>query len=252
MKILHSFACVEITVCAKCDIVSLLCVTRTTNQHRPWLTLSFFPLVDIGNRPTKASIERFKNSFGDDYLAFWANGSYNIVLNSSLFSDPTGAEDLYREQLTWLENRLIYATTTRQAEHIFVFGHHPWFLYHEDEDEKDLLGGSPAPPPEDGTNEGVVKKYMDSYFLIPKKYRLGVLELFRTYNVKACFSGHFHQNLVSKSSFGMDMIITSSLSLVFDSDGKPKDFDEPNTRGFRVVQVGAKGDPIAHQFVSLP
>ena len=93
----------------------------------------------MGNRPTKASIERFKGYFGDDYLAFWANGTYNIVLNSGLFSDPTGAEDLYQDQLTWLEERLKYSTA-KNAEFVFVFSHHPWFLYSEDEEAADLQG----------------------------------------------------------------------------------------------------------------
>ena len=82
------------------------------------------------------------------------------------------------------------------------------------------------------------------------------MELFELYNVTAAFSGHFHQNLVSKSSFGMDMIITSSLSLLFDSTGKPLAFDEPAALGFRIVTVnndatnGGRGT-FQHKFVSL-
>ena len=44
---------------------------------------------DIGNRPTPRSIARFRSAFGDEYLAFWANGSYNIVLNNVLFIAST-------------------------------------------------------------------------------------------------------------------------------------------------------------------
>jgi 3',5'-cyclic AMP phosphodiesterase CpdA len=200
---------------------------------------------DVGNRPQAADIERFKNSFGDDYLAFWARNTYNIVVNSSLFNDPSGAEHLYKEQLQWLEDRLRHAVE-HKAGNIFVFSHHPWFLYQDDEESDDLKGISPFG--EDSVPDG--------YFHIPAKFRKKVMELFRDYQVTACFSGHFHQNLVSKSSFGMDMIVTSSLSVVLESTGIPKDFDEPKTRGYRIVRVqpdpaGGRGT-FQHQFVSLP
>ena len=228
---------------------------------------------DVGNRPTRADIERFTSAFGDDYLAFWvsptlnslckssasslltshcqAYRTYNIVVNSNLFSDPSGAFDLYEEQLEWLEDRLKYAQS-QQASHIFVFGHHPWFLYHDDETAEDLKGQECpfpiewGPPPANGPTG-----FPDSYFPIPLERRRKVLQLFEQYKVTAAFSGHFHQNLISKSSFGMDMIITSSLSLVFESTGIPKDFDEPrNKRGLRVVNVQDDGT-FQHRFVSL-
>lgn len=188
---------------------------------------------DVGNRPDRASIQRFTAQFGDDYLAFWAQDTYNIVLNTSLFNDPTTAQDLYTEQLEWLEARLVYASG-HTASHIFVFGHHPWFLYRDDETDEDLVGLESPYPAEWGPQE---KGIPDSYFHIPIEYRTRVMELFRQHKVSAAFSGHFHQNLVSKSSFGMDMIVTSSLSMVLESTGKPAGFDEPNTRGIRVVTV---------------
>jgi 3',5'-cyclic AMP phosphodiesterase CpdA len=208
---------------------------------------------DVGNRPDHASIQRFTAQFGDDYLAFWAEDTYNIVLNTSLFNDPTTAQELYREQLEWLETRLVYASD-HSASHIFVFGHHPWFLYRDDETAEDLDGLESPYPTEWGTRE---EGFPDSYFHIPIEYRTRVMELFRQHKVSAAFSGHFHQNLVSKSSFGMDMIVTSSLSLVFDSTGKPAELDEPNTRGIRVVNVPGSGDndsgprTFQHKFISL-
>ncbi len=62
------------------------------------------------------------------------------------------------------------------------------------------------------------------------------LDLFRKYGVNAAFTGHFHQNVITKSSWGMDHIITSSLSVVFNSSGKPKQAEE-NGRGIRLVEV---------------
>lgn len=201
---------------------------------------------DVGNRPTAQSVDRFRQAFGNDYLAFWVRGTYNIVVNTSLFNDPTGAPDLFAEQFQWLRERLQYARA-QKALHIFVFGHHPWFLYQQDEDpdKGDLPGASPFP--KECPIEGSMP---DSYFVIPLEMRRKVLALFEEYGVRAAFAGHFHQNVVSESKFGMAMITTSSLSIVLKSTGVPHDFDEPNTRGMRIVRVGQDGS-FGHRFVSL-
>lgn len=203
---------------------------------------------DVGNRPTVASIEKFTNAFGDDYLAFWVNGTYNIVVNSCLFSNPSGAMELYHKQIIWLEQRLQHAVDNNAAN-IFVFGHHPWFLYSESETQQDLPGATPFPQ-EWGPSDQV---FPDYYFHIPIRYRTPVMTLFRNYGVTAAFSGHFHQNLVSKASWGMDMIITGPLSMVFESNGKPRQ-SEPNGRGIRVIQctVPSEGKgSFQHSFVPL-
>lgn len=211
---------------------------------------------DVGNRPTVSTIEKFRTNFGDDYMAFWVNGTYNIVLNSSLFSDPSAAFDSYTAQLHWLEERLRYATeqhnNKKQARNmIFVFSHHPWFLDNENEDAEDLLGKSPFSP----GSSGKVQYIPDGYFHIPRLYRKPVMDLFRKYGVSAAFSGHFHQNLVTKSSFGMEMIVTGSLSVVLDSNRNPNDRQEPRTQGIRIVHVehDPSGGPgtFHHHFVGL-
>ena len=208
---------------------------------------------DIGNRPTPSSIRRYTEAFGDDYLAFWVNGTYNVVLNNVLFNDPTGAVELYESQLRWLEERLIYACRHRAAS-IFVFAHHPWFLYHEDEDEKDLTGSVAfprewdKPPTPDGKGNDLVEQeankregFPDYYFHIKKKYRREALALFRSYKVDACFVGHFHQNLISTTEWGMEHVVTAPLSMVFESSGVPPDQRrggwEGSGRGIRIVEV---------------
>ena len=181
---------------------------------------------DVGNRPTQPSIQKFQNAFGDDYLAFWANGTYNVVVNSNLCNDPSAAVDLYEAQLLWIEERLRYAHTKR-ARQIFVYSHHPWFLYDEDEVAADLPGITLC--------AGIT--IPDGYFHIPLPQRRRVLQLFRQYQVTAAFCGHFHQNLQARTSFGMDLIVTGSLSVVLDSSGNPNAFDEPKEQGLRVVRV---------------
>ncbi len=198
---------------------------------------------DIGNRPTPQSIEKFRDAFGDEYLAFWVNGTYNIVLNNVLFVNPEGAEEMYSKQLHWLHDRLSYARRHHAAQ-IYVFGHHPWFLYSDEEDFQDFnpgVGSSFPPEWDDGSGRFDNAIFPDSYFSMPKKYRKQAMELFKEYNVNACFSGHFHQNLVAKASFGMDMIVTGPLSMVFDSAGKPAQ-PEGNGRGIRIVEVNVNAN----------
>lgn len=164
-----------------------------------------------------------------------------------------------------------------------VFGHHPWFLYDEEEDPESLTGASPYPKEWQSSSRPSNQTFPDSYFSMPKKYRSEAMELFRKYNVAACFSGHFHQNLVSKTRWGMDMIITGPLSVVFDSTGKKQQeeglsrprrkmtfeseeammidnesnssADEPNCRGIRVVDVqvneSSASSGFSHWFVPL-
>ncbi|KAL3800302.1 hypothetical protein HJC23_003598 [Cyclotella cryptica] len=200
---------------------------------------------DLGNRPTPRSISRFRAAYGDEYLAFWVNGTYNIVLNNVLFVDPSGAKRIYKTQLKWLEERLKYAQD-HQAKQVYVFAHHPWFLYDEDEDPENLTGASPYPEEwlistsPTSVNANNTESFPDSYFSMPKKYRYQALELFQRYNVDACFSGHFHQNLISKTRWGMDMIITAPLSVVFESTGKTEykeklDFTEENRRSRKMT-----------------
>ena len=198
---------------------------------------------DVGNRPTPISITRFRQVYGDDHLAFWAQRAYNIVLNTSLFSDPSGAPEFFQEQFDWMTERLQYAKS-QQASHIFVFGHHPWFLYNEGEDEDTLPGRSPL---EDLGMEGSIEDY---YFVVPLDIRKKVLALFEEYGVTACFAGHFHQNMVSHTKSGMSMITTSSLSVILKSTGIPETFKEPKTRGMRIV-TAAKDGSFEHKFVSL-
>mmetsp|Transcript_67 Transcript_67/g.173 ORF Transcript_67/g.173 Transcript_67/m.173 type:complete len:407 (+) Transcript_67:72-1292(+) len=237
---------------------------------------------DVGNRPTKRSMELYRKEFGDDYLAFWsAPNVYNIFLNTTLFSDPSGdesTEEMARNQFQWMEERLKEARAVlphqnlieekqpgqhhhQQSENIrvkhpsndkaiiFVFGHHPWFLYDENEDADTMTGFC----------EWNNNRIPDSYFVIPKERRSILLELFCKYDVAASFSGHFHQNLVSETSFGMKMIITGPLSAMLESSGKKQMkteetenlvLDEPDIQGLRLVEVLDDGS-FRHEFISI-
>jgi len=201
---------------------------------------------DVGNRPTRASINRWTSSFGDEYLSFWVNGTFNICLNNCLFSNPTGAPDLFEEQLQWMEEKLVYAREN-DATHIFVYGHFPWFLQHEEEADDFLTSYSLAPP---GWGPPGAS-FADSYFTVPYEHRTVAMALFKKYNVTACFSGHFHQNVVTKTSWGMPMIVTGPLSMNLTSEITHElSNGEVNGIGMRVVDVGERGE-FTHKWTLL-
>lgn len=137
-----------------------------------------------------------------------------------------------------MEERLIYGREN-DATHIFVYGHFPWFLKHEEEADDEITSYSGAPtgwgPP--GSS------FADSYFTIPLEQRRVAMALFKKYDVTACFSGHFHQNVVTATSWGMPMIVTGPLSMNLYSDiSEELSNGETNGIGFRVVDVGERGE----------
>ncbi|KAL7516236.1 hypothetical protein ACHAWF_000037, partial [Thalassiosira exigua] len=81
--------------------------------------------------------------------------------------------------------------------------------------------------------------FPDNYFTIPYNQRKVAMELFKKYSVTACFSGHFHQNVVTESSWGMPMIVTGSLSSEIANELSN---GEPNGIGIRIVDVGEPGE----------
>ncbi len=167
---------------------------------------------DVGNKPKAKTIQAYENNFGSHYFSFWAGGTQCFVLNSSLYSNPSKASEVFAEQKNWIKNEM-RKTSGLKPVHRFVFTHHPWFL-------KDA--------------ETVSSKY----FEIPPERRMEAVNLFLEQGVTACFAGHYHRNNIA-SYKGMEMITTNAL-------GKPLGKDPS---GLRVVRVYPEG--IKHQFYGL-
>lgn len=166
---------------------------------------------DVANRPTPATLATYRREFGDDWFSFQVGGTYGIVLNSSLYSDPTGAPEEQARQEAWFAAELERAKSSG-AKHIFVFQHHPWFLAKPDD--------------------------ADQYFTIPQVRRAPALALMRKAGVRAVFAGHYHRNAYGKDG-EMEMITTSAV-------GKPLGKDPS---GFRIVKVFE--DRIEHRYHGL-
>lgn len=166
---------------------------------------------DVGNRPTPQSIAQYQQNFGDDYFAFWTGGVRNIVLNSSVLKDPTGAPEVLAAQEEWLKQQLHDAQNAK-ARHTLIFQHHPLFLEKEDEP--------------------------DQYFNIPLERRTPLVNQLKEANVRAVFAGHYHRNAYGKAG-EMEMITTGPV-------GKPF---AKTVSGFRIVTVQESG--IQHQYYGM-
>jgi 3',5'-cyclic AMP phosphodiesterase CpdA len=166
---------------------------------------------DIGNRPTPKSIASYHQNFGDDYFSFWVGGVCNVVLNSSVLKDPTGAPEVLAAQRTWLDQQLRDAKDSK-AKHILLFQHHPLFLAKEDEPNQ--------------------------YFNIPLERRTPLLEQLKQADVRAVFAGHYHRNAYGKAG-AMEMITTGPV-------GRPLGKDPS---GFRIVTVHETN--IQHQYYGM-
>lgn len=157
---------------------------------------------DVGNKPTPASLREHRALFGDDWFTFWAGGVRCLVLDSTLFSDPSGAPDEQKAQAEWFAKEL----AGEKAKHLLVFQHHPWFLVAPDE--------------------------KDAYMNIPLERRRPALEAMKAAGVRAVFAGHLHAN-----AHGMDgtleMVTTGPV-------GKPLKKDPSGLRIVEVREDGLK------------
>jgi 3',5'-cyclic AMP phosphodiesterase CpdA len=154
---------------------------------------------DLGNTPDAAALESYRKDFGDDYFAFWAGGAKCLVINSTLYSDPSKSPKAQESQEEWFARHLADARK-ESPRHLFVFQHHSWFLK----------------GPED----------RDGYFTIPQVRRKPALALMKEAGVRAVFAGRYHGNASGRDG-ELEMITTGPV-------GKPLRKDPS---GLRIVQV---------------
>ncbi|MBI3910236.1 MAG: metallophosphoesterase [Armatimonadetes bacterium] len=185
---------------------------RIARQIDPSIPLVCLPgNHDVGGRPTPVTLADYRRRFGDDWFSFWVGGVCCLVLNSCLYSDPSGAPGEQERQAAWFA-RTLEAADQAGARHILVFQHHPWFLEKPDEP--------------------------DGYFNIPRERREPALALMRRAGVRAIFAGHYHRNASGRDG-QMEMVTTSAV-------GRPLGNDPS---GLRIVAVYE--DRIAHHYYSL-
>lgn len=166
---------------------------------------------DTGDTPTPETLEAWRRHFGDNWFAFWCGGVRYLVLDTTLYYDPSVLPEEQQRQEEWLEAEL-ESLRCDPPTHVIVLQHHPWFLERSDD--------------------------ADQYFTIPRVRRDPALERLRRAGVRAVFAGHYHRNAYGRAG-DMEMVTTSALGMPLG--------DDPS--GFRIVEVYA--DRIAHRYYGL-
>ncbi len=134
---------------------------------------------DVGNKPTVASLQEYREQFGEDYYTFKRHGQRFIVLNSSLIKAPGKADEQAQAQRVWLN--AVLDTSKAEHSHPIVFQHHPWFIANAHEP--------------------------DGYFNVPRRRRMEYLRLLESHGVRNVFAGHLHAN--AEGNYGALEMVTS-------------------------------------------
>ena len=123
---------------------------------------------DVGNVPTRKSLQTYRKVIGEDYYSFEHKGLTFVIVNTQLWKAPV--EDESKKHDSWLEATL--ETAAGKGSRIFVVGHYPLFLKRPDEDEE--------------------------YFNLPVAKRKELLSLFEARGVVAVLGGHTHELIVNQ------------------------------------------------------
>mmetsp|Transcript_10369 Transcript_10369/g.14383 ORF Transcript_10369/g.14383 Transcript_10369/m.14383 type:complete len:359 (+) Transcript_10369:266-1342(+) len=175
---------------------------------------------DIGNQPDRSTIRRYTKYFGPDFFTFWVGGVKCIVINSSLYKDPSKAKDLAKEHDKWLMQEL-KKCEKEKPQHTLVFAHIPPFINAPDEP--------------------------NGYFNWSSDTRKRVLGAMKKAKVRTMFCGHYHRN-AGGCDGPLEVVVTSALGCTLKALEDPLNLpvvltDPPlgeNVSGFRLVRVTKK------------
>lgn len=158
--------------------------------------------TDCGNPLTLDGVDAYRNTFGDDWFAFWVEGVQFLAMNTSYYKDVNADMESFKtDQQEWLESKLLEAQVNPPKQ-IVLLQTTPWFRKSIDEE-------SNADNIELTTRQEIVPKLIEA-------------------NVKYVFTGNLN-------GFGKDkelqIVQTSSL----------RKTNEVENLGFRVVKVEHEG-----------
>jgi 3',5'-cyclic AMP phosphodiesterase CpdA len=169
---------------------------RITSKINPLIPVMIIPgNHDIGVNPSERDLDIYKADFGDDKFSLRHKNSLFIGLNSSLIK--AGNDKKEQSQFDWLRNEL---AESKQAEHIILFCHYPFFIKSFDEPE--------------------------SYSNLSAEARTKYFNLFKVFKVNAVYAGHLHEN--SLANFENIQMITTGPA------GKPLG---TSPSGIRIIKI---------------
>jgi 3',5'-cyclic AMP phosphodiesterase CpdA len=191
------------------ELAELMRITASLDRGIPmhWVAGNH----DVTNEPTATSLARYRERFGDDLYSFDQGGSHFVVLNSTVWQEPSNVREEFERQVEFLTSDLRVARDSG-SKHIVVFTHHPLFLTHLDEG--------------------------DGWLVIPRERRRVLVDLLKEYGAETVFAGHWHRNHVAY--YGDLQVVCSG------PVGLPLG-DDPS--GLRIVKV--LDDRIEHRYYAL-
>lgn len=166
---------------------------------------------DVGDIPTKESLESYRAEFGDDYFTFCVGGVFFIIVNSQLFKNHVNVREEYEAHLKWIDRQLEVFKSSK-CKHCLVFQHIPWFREKADE--------------------------VESYFNINPELRFKMMDKFLAAGVRHVFCGHIHQNAGGWYK-DLEIVVTSAIGC---QTGEDKS-------GFRLVRVAE--NRIDHKYYNI-
>lgn len=140
---------------------------------------------DVGNVPTRESLEHYRSVIGKDYYSFEHKGYTFVVVNTQLWK--VNVPDESERQAVWLKDVLEDAAGKNSP--VFIVGHYPLFLKAPDEAEE--------------------------YMNLPVGRRTELLELFERSGVVAVLGGHAHRLMINNYN-GIQMVNGETTSKNFD------------------------------------
>lgn len=140
---------------------------------------------DVGNRPTKESLRRYREKIGKDYYTVEHKGYTFVIANTQLWKAPLKGESEKHD--TWFRESLIAAK--KKSSPVVVVVHYPLFVRTPDEKE--------------------------NYYNLPLAKRMELLKLCEEHGVVAFLAGHTHKLVINQYK-GMQLVNGETTSKSFD------------------------------------
>eukprot|EP00924_Labyrinthula_sp_SR-Ha-C_P002604 maker-scaffold_13-snap-gene-1.48-mRNA-1 protein AED:0.04 eAED:0.04 QI:127/1/1/1/0.71/0.62/8/896/313 len=188
---------------------------------------------DVGNSPTKESIEVYRKHFGKDFYAFDINEDRYVIINTQYYKNDVDVKNFSEEHDAFVAREFDKDGTARR--HTTVFGHIPPFVYSPDEPS--------------------------AYFVLEQNLRKELLKKAVQGGIKNWFSGHFHRlgegsyehegkklNMYTNAAIGGN-ISSKKNEEALSLEGMDRVFLDDTVSGMRVVNVTPEG--LNNKFYSL-
>jgi len=168
---------------------------------------------DVGNAPTKRTIQLYKEEFGDDYLTFWCGGVKFFVLNSQIIQGLKSTNELAKAHERWFEKEVASGGIRDQPIHTIAMCHIPPFCW--DVEEKECN------------------------FNWPIEKRKKWLDKMAKANIKKIYCAHYHRRSGGKYK-GIEVVVSAAVGTCIRTKPLPKEIQKSHLDGIN-FRLGFEG-----------